>query len=180
MYNVTDTGKTVNKLDVFYCKTVGYGAPEKAGDVNTLYMYGKPQETDPEGIYRSQDGGNSWVLINKDNLYGGTGNGNFLVGDMNEYGTVYMSTVITSVKPTNETNAKPTKYGDVNVDGSVNIADVVALNMYLLGGEDNDLTEVGIANADVLYDNVIDSSDSLTLMNYVAMIITESELGPQG
>lgn len=36
MYNVTDTGKTVNKLDVFYCKTVGYGAPEKAGDVNTL------------------------------------------------------------------------------------------------------------------------------------------------
>lgn len=62
----------------------------------------------------------------------------------------------------------------------VNIADVVALNMYLLGGEDNDLTEVGIANADVLYDNVIDSSDSLTLMNYVAMIITESELGPQG
>lgn len=52
--------------------------------------------------------------------------------------------------------------------------------MYLLGGEDNDLTEVGIANADVLYDNVIDSSDSLTLMNYVAMIITESELGPQG
>ena len=186
---------------------------EKNNKKKTQKKYGKPQETDPEGIYRSQDGGNSWVLINKDNLYGGTGNGNFLVGDMNEFGTVYMSTVgcgiiygklsdspnppvttavtstvtpsttttvITSVKPTNETNAKPTKYGDVNVDGSVNIADVVALNMYLLGGEDNNLSVVCIANADVLYDNVIDSSDSLTLMNYVAMIITESELGPQG
>ncbi len=93
LYNVTDGGKTVEKKDVFYCKTVGYGAPEKAGDVNTLYMYGKPKEADPEGIYRSQDGGDTWVAINTDQLYGGTGNGNFLVGDMDEFGTVYMSTV---------------------------------------------------------------------------------------
>lgn len=52
--------------------------------------------------------------------------------------------------------------------------------MYLLGGEDKRSYRGWYANADVLYDNVIDSSDSLTLMNYVAMIITESELGPQG
>ena len=93
MYNVTDGGKTVEKTDVYYCKTVGYGAPEKKGGLNTLYMYGKPKETDDEGIYRSTDGGKTWVCINTDNLYGGTGNGNFLVGDMNEFGTVYMSTV---------------------------------------------------------------------------------------
>lgn len=93
MYHVTNGGKTVEQLDVFYCKTVGYGAPEKTGGLNTLYMYGKPQESDPEGIYRSVDGGESWVLINQDKLYGGTGNGNFLVGDMNTFGTVYMSTV---------------------------------------------------------------------------------------
>ena len=93
MYHITDCGKTAEKLDVFYCKTVGYGAPEKEGGVNTLYMYGKPQETDPEGVYRSTDSGNTWVCINTKNLYGGTGNGNFLVGDMNEFGKVYMSTV---------------------------------------------------------------------------------------
>ena len=93
-YIASDYGKTITKLDsVYYCKTMGYGAPEHKGDPNTLYMYGQPTESDPEGIYRSTDSGESWVLINQHNLYGGTGNGNFLVGDMNEFGTVYMSTV---------------------------------------------------------------------------------------
>lgn len=93
-YVVTDYGKTVTKMDnVSYCKTMGYGAAEKAGDPCTLYMYGKPADSDPEGVYRSTDCGKSWVLINQNHLYGGTGNGNYLVGDMNTFGTVYMSTV---------------------------------------------------------------------------------------
>jgi hypothetical protein len=93
-YYVSNGGEKIEKLDsVYYCKTIGYGAPEKEGGVNTLYMYGKPSESDTEGIYRSTDSGKTWVCINTDNLYGGTGNGNFLVGDMNEFGTVYMSTV---------------------------------------------------------------------------------------
>lgn len=94
MYIISDGGKNAEKLDtVFYAKTVGYGAPEKTGGENTLYIYGKPAESDPEGIYRSTDSGKTWVCINTDHLYGGTGNGNYLVGDMNEFGTVYMSTV---------------------------------------------------------------------------------------
>ena len=94
IYLISDKGKTVEHLEnVVYCKCIGYGAPEKKGDVNTLYMYGKPEETDPEGIYRSQDAGKTWVCINTDHLYGGTGNGNYLVGDMDEFGKVYMSTV---------------------------------------------------------------------------------------
>lgn len=85
---------TITKLDsVSYCKTLGYGAPEKSGGQNTVFMYGKPLETDPEGIYRSTDGGQTWVCINTDHLYGGTGNGNYLVGDMKTFGKVYMSTV---------------------------------------------------------------------------------------
>ena len=94
LYLISDSGKTVKKLDnVFYAKCVGYGAPEKSGGVNTLFIYGKPDESDKEGIYRSTDGGATWVCINTDHLYGGTGNGNYLVGDMDEFGKVYMSTV---------------------------------------------------------------------------------------
>ena len=93
-YISTDSGKTVEKLDsVFYCKTIGYGAPEKSGGDNTLYMYGKPDTDDLEGLYRSTDSGKSWVLINTQNLFGGTGNGNFIVGDLNNFGMLYMSTV---------------------------------------------------------------------------------------
>ena len=93
-YISTDSGKTVEKLDsVFYCKTIGYGAPEKSGGDNTLYMYGKPDTDDLEGLYRSTDSGKSWVLINTQNLFGGTGNGNFIVGDLNTFGMLYMSTV---------------------------------------------------------------------------------------
>ncbi|MDY2509589.1 MAG: dockerin type I repeat-containing protein, partial [Ruminococcus callidus] len=122
---VTDYGKKVEKLDnVSYCKTIGYGAPEEAGGVNTLYMYGKPQESDVEGVYRSTDAGKTWVLINSEHLYGGTGNGNFLVGDMNEFGTVYMSTVGCGIvymqsaagsidpKPTTTTTTTTTETGE--------------------------------------------------------------------
>lgn len=75
------------------------------------------------------------------------------------------------------TDVEPTKYGDVNMDGTVNIADVVALNMYLLDKEINTLTAKGIANADCAKDMIINSDDSLILMNYIAMIIDESQLG---
>jgi hypothetical protein len=57
-------------------------------------MWGRPTSSDVEGIYASTDGGNSWFRVNDDeHQFGGTGNGNFIVGDMNTYGTFYMSTV---------------------------------------------------------------------------------------
>ena len=92
-------GETVEKLEgVTFCKTVGYGAPEKKGGVYTLFMYGKTGLNDPEGIYRSSDQGKTWVLINENQISGGTGDGNFLVGDMNTFGMVYMSTCGLGIK----------------------------------------------------------------------------------
>jgi photosystem II stability/assembly factor-like uncharacterized protein len=45
------------------------------------------------GIWRSLDGGASWLRINDDaHQYGGPGDGQFIVGDMNRFGVVYMST----------------------------------------------------------------------------------------
>ena len=43
------------------------------------------------GLFRSTDVGNTWLRINDDaHQYGA--NGKFIVGDMNTFGVVYMST----------------------------------------------------------------------------------------
>ena len=92
-YIVSYFGTTLTKINVNFCKTIGFGTPKKKGKPNVLYMFGKILPRDPEGIYRSENKGRKWVLINSKNLFGGTGNGNFLVGDVNTFGIVYMSTV---------------------------------------------------------------------------------------
>lgn len=84
----------------------------------------------------------------------------------------------TEPKPTETENIPDgTKYGDVNVDGTVDVADVVSINMYLLNPEANALEPDGKANADCVRDNIIDSSDSAIILNYVAMMVGESDLG---
>jgi hypothetical protein len=70
-------------------------------------------------------------------------------------------------------------WGDVNVDGKVNVADVIALNKYLMDPVNSAPTKQGIINANCAYDDVIDMSDSSLLANYVAMMITIDELGPK-
>ena len=72
--------------------------PLKRKEVIIPYSCGKPLESDPEGISRSSDRGKTWVLINENQVSGGTGDGNFLVGDMNTFGMVYMSTVGLGIK----------------------------------------------------------------------------------
>ena len=186
-YRITDYGKTVEKLDsVSYCKSIGYGAAEKSGGLCTLYMYGKPQASDPEGLYRSTDGGDSWVCINTDKLYGGTGNGNFLVGDMNEFGTVYMSTVgcgivygkLSSGQPSTNPTTKPTAssktvYGDANCDGKVDISDAVMVKCYLINNKTYGISAQGLINADVQGNgNGVNAQDAVTIQKYVIKIIT--------
>ena len=78
-----------------YCEAVGLGKPAKEGDPYVIYVWGTPKEEgSPEGIWATEDNGENWYRVNDDaHEFGGTGNGAFVVGDMNEYGTVYMSTV---------------------------------------------------------------------------------------
>lgn len=181
MYHASfESGKLtgVEKLDsVFYCKTVGYGAPEKEGGVNTLYMYGKPDESDPEGIYRSTDAGKTWVCINTDNLYGGTGNGNLLVGDMNEFGTVYMSTVGCGIiygRIASEDDK--VLYGDANDNGEIEVADAVFILQGLADPSNDEFkrTPQGEINADCCkVGNGVDSEDALAILKYKAKITTE-------
>ena len=83
---------TTIPLDTVTCVGVGKAAPNRT--YPSLYIWGKPKNTDPTGLYRSDDEGANWVRINDDeHQYGGPGNAQFVKGDMNVYGRVYMSTV---------------------------------------------------------------------------------------
>lgn len=75
------------------------------------------------------------------------------------------------------TETTSTLYGDVNVDGVVNIIDVVLLARYI--AQDNEVTvnAAGIANADCSYDQVIDAGDITSLQLYLAGF--DVVLGPQ-
>ncbi|MBR6580722.1 MAG: 1,4-beta-glucanase [Ruminococcus sp.] len=193
VYSITEGGTVIEKTDIFYCKTLGYGAPKPDSVFNTVYMYGRPTESDVEGIYRSTDGGKSWDCINTDNLYGGTGNGNFLVGDMDEFGTVYMSTVGAGIvcgklsdgtepKPTEPKPTDPTEpvgdvlYGDSNCDGKVTIADSTAILQSLGNPDKYGLSDEGTANADVDGVKGITAADAIAIQKLDAKLISSLPL----
>lgn len=64
--------------------------------------------------------------------------------------------------------------GDANVDGLIDVADVVAVASYVGNAEGNKLKPQGILNADVHNTgNGITSDDALMIQQYLAKIITE-------
>lgn len=88
----SDGGKTFTRFpSVKTCVSIGLGKAKEGAEYFTLYMWGATTNG-PIGVYRSTDKGASWERINDDkHQFGGPGNGNFVVGDMNVYGRVYMS-----------------------------------------------------------------------------------------
>lgn len=91
-----DYGAKFNTLaSVATCKAVGMGKPKNEGRPYVIYIWGSlTSAPETEGLFASEDFGNTWVRINNDqNQFGGPGNGNFVIGDRNEYGKVYMGTV---------------------------------------------------------------------------------------
>lgn len=90
------------------------------------------------------------------------------------------TTVTTENTPETDTtidSSLATMYGDVNTDNTVDVSDVVQINMYLLNKADNGLDAVQLANSDCVKDGVIDTSDSSVILNYVAMMVDYSQLG---
>ena len=59
----------------------------------------------------------------------------------------------------------PTLLGDANCDGVVNMADVTAINNYLVGL--GTLTNQGMKNADVNYSHTVNSADAGAIQNYL-------------
>ncbi|HEY9044943.1 MAG TPA: hypothetical protein VIN08_03575, partial [Ohtaekwangia sp.] len=88
----TNSGQSFSKIsNVTYCGAVGLGKEAPGKTYPTLYIWGTVNSV--LGIHRSIDEGASWVRVNNnEHEYGGPANGQFVVGDMNVYGRVYMST----------------------------------------------------------------------------------------
>lgn len=84
------------------------------------------------------------------------------------YSREYNISTLSEPAFTNETT------GDANLDGVINIADVVAVSAFAGNPEKNSLTEQGIINADVHNTgDGITTNDALVIQQYLANIITE-------
>jgi hypothetical protein len=80
-----------NIANVTYCGAVGFGKAAAGASYPTVYIWGTIGGV--TGVYRSTDTGQTWTRINDNaHQFGGPGNGHFVVGDMNTFGVVYMST----------------------------------------------------------------------------------------
>lgn len=88
----TDQGDTFNRLaDVSWCEAVGFGKAIDNADYPTVYIYGTVDSV--TGVFRSTNQGAGWLRVNDDaHTYGGPGDGHIVIGDMNVFGRVYMST----------------------------------------------------------------------------------------
>ncbi|MDR7152283.1 hypothetical protein J2W49_004259 [Hydrogenophaga palleronii] len=90
----TNSGASFSRLsNVTSCSAVGFGKTLAGASYPTVFIWGAV-DGGKRGLYRSVDAGASWIRINDDaHQFGGPGNGQLVVGDMNAEGVVYMSTV---------------------------------------------------------------------------------------
>lgn len=71
---------------------VGLGKAAPDSNYPTVFVRGRSLQG-VDGVFRSTDEGRSWVRINDDaHEFGSLANGGFVVGDLNVFGRVYMST----------------------------------------------------------------------------------------
>jgi xyloglucan-specific exo-beta-1,4-glucanase len=88
----TNSGSSFTTFsNVSYCGAVGFGKAAQGTTYPAVYIWGTVNGV--RGVHRSTNAGASWVRVNNDNQeFGGPANGQFVMGDMNTYGLVYMST----------------------------------------------------------------------------------------
>jgi len=87
-----NSAETFSKLpSITHCAAVGFGKEAPGKQFPTVFIYGTVNGV--TGIHRSIDEGTSWMRVNDEaHEYGGPANGQFVQGDMNVFGRVYMST----------------------------------------------------------------------------------------
>lgn len=193
-----DGGDTIEKIDnVKRSDVVGFGKGKEGSDYLAVYAV---METDGvNGVYRSDDCGESWIRVNDDqHQYGSI---NYAVtGDLRVYGRVFVgtngrgivygeltsddeSTTTETDKPEvttsesesetsdNSSDVKATLLGDVTDDGDIDIRDVTYLAQYIV--KMVELNEQQFVNADVNIDKAADVKDLSQIKKYLIKAISE-------
>ncbi|MBP1207655.1 lysophospholipase L1-like esterase [Duganella sp. 1411] len=88
----TDGGATFRDVPgVSYAAAVGFGKAAPGAAYPAVYIWGTVGGV--RGLFRSTDAGAGWLRINDDDhQYGGPGDAQFVIGDNNTFGNVFMST----------------------------------------------------------------------------------------
>ena len=91
--------------------------------------------------------------------------------------------VMTTTKPSKTTTTKVTttntaipSYGDVNLDGKVDIVDAIFLNKYL--ATLIQFSDAQVANADCCQDGVLNDQDATALMQFIILLIDDLPVQP--
>jgi len=89
----TNSGLTFTTINtVSWCESIGLGKAAPAATYPTIYIWGTVGGV--TGLFSSINQGSTWTRLNDNaHQYGGPGNGEFVIGDWNIYGRVYMSSI---------------------------------------------------------------------------------------
>lgn len=127
----TDYGKTFDKVGLLTADGVGVGKGQTA-DSYTLYAFGNDGKA--EGYFRSVDEGKTWQMANDSkHVFGGLGNGQFIIGDMNVFGRFYVGTTGMGIVYADETANFEAPVYKCYTKGSVSdVESVIAENVELV------------------------------------------------
>lgn len=89
--------------------------------------------------------------------------------------TTTTTTPDTSTSESETVDTDKVLYGDVNLDGKVNISDVIKFNKFLVKSTTLDAT--ARENADCVYDSKLEIKDNFEIVRFICKIV--SKLGPQ-
>ena len=99
----------------------------------------------------------------------GTTTTNKTTATTNKTTSATITTKTTTMSSATTTNTATPFYGDVNLDGKVDILDAVYLNKYLATLVQ--FSDVQIANADCYQDGILDDHDTTALMQFIILLI---------
>jgi len=113
--SVNSGSSFTNIAGVTYCGAVGIGKAAPEATYETIYIWGTANGV--LGLHRSSDEGATWLRVNdEEHEYGGPANGQFVVGDMNVFGRVYMSTAGRGIVYGDPSTSMPVTFASINVN----------------------------------------------------------------